>query len=157
MHRLNRFLIVLVCATPIQPLAAACNCGPDFCQDDPRVAPRLSSKKASLGADGYPDRLRNLLDKGGKCYAAIDRAPDIMTIWLIYPNGDKQTVPWSLDDEDKAKNQVTTGELKRFWIYNARHAFACCGEPNYDQRADYNEDDDLNTQQAIRCQSGDNC
>lgn len=54
---------------------ADCNCGPDFCQDDPRIPQTLSKKKAALGAE-YPDRLIALLDKGNQCVARIERSPD---------------------------------------------------------------------------------
>jgi hypothetical protein len=136
---------------------AACTCGPDFCQDDPRVPATLAEKKASLRASGYPDRLIALIDRGDQCVARITRSPDIFTMWVIYSNDAKQTVPWSADNERNAMNKVRSGDLKRFWTYNARHAFSCCSQPNYDQRPDYDREDDVSAGTAIKCTSGTPC
>lgn len=133
------------------PAWAACSCGPDFCQDDARIPGALSQKKQSLRASGYPERLVALLDRGDQCYARITRAPDIFTILTVEPNGDKQTVPWDADNERIAKNKLASGQLSRFWTYNARRAFSCCGQPNYDQRPDYDATDDVNTSTALKC------
>jgi hypothetical protein len=130
---------------------AACSCGPDFCQDDPRVPATLAGKEASLRASGYPDRLISLIDRGDQCVARITRSPDIFTMWVIDSKDAKQTVPWSADNERNAMNKVRSGELKRFWIYNARRAFSCCNQPNYDQRPDYDRGDDVSAATAIKC------
>jgi len=136
---------------------ADCGCGPDFCQNDPRIASALSQKKNSLRANGFPDKLIILLDRGDQCYARITRAPDIFTIWTVDSNGNKQTVSWSADNERIAKSKLASGGLKRYWIYNARHAFSCCGQTNYDQRSDYDKDDDVNTSTAIKCSTESPC
>lgn len=130
---------------------AACTCGPDFCQDDSRVASTLAAKKASLRASGYPNRLIVLIDRGDQCVARITRSPDIFTMWVIDANDAKLSVPWSAENERNAMNKVRSGELKRFWIFNAQRAFSCCKQPNYDQRSDYDKEDDVSAATAIKC------
>jgi hypothetical protein len=122
---------------------AACSCGPDFCQDDPRVPNALRAKKQELRDAGYPDRLVTLIDRGDQCIARISRAPVSFTMWIIHPDGNKETVPWSMENERNGMNKVRSGEIKRFWISNARQAFSCCGQPRYDQRPDYDSADEL--------------
>jgi hypothetical protein len=136
---------------------AVCTCGPDFCQDDSRVAATLAAKKGSLRASGFPDRLIALIDRGDQCVARITRSPDIFTMWVIDSKDAKQTVPWSADNERNAMNKVRSGELKRFWIYNARRAFSCCNQPNYDQRPDYDREDDVSAATAIKCTAATPC
>lgn len=135
---------------------AQCACGPDFCQDDSRVAGALATKKAELSNAGYPKRLIDLIDVGQQCFARIDRSPDIFTMWMVDSADTKQTVPWSIEQEDIALAQVQDGRLKRFWIYNAKQAFSCCDEPRYDERADYDDEDEVSKSTAILCKkSGD--
>src|ERR1700722_1716718 len=129
---------------------ATCACGPDFCQDDTRVAAALSAKKNALTRDGYPPRLVSLLDVGDQCYARITRSPDIFTMLIVAPNGDTTTVAWSSDDERIANANLVSGKIKRYWIFNARDAFSCCGQKPYQQRPDYDADDDVNTSTAIK-------
>jgi hypothetical protein len=136
---------------------AACTCGPDFCQDDSRVAAKLAEKKASLRASGFPDRLIALIDRDDQCVARITRSPDIFTMWVIDSNNAKQTVPWSAVKERNAMNQIRSGDVKRFWIYNARRAFSCCTQPNYDQRSDFDREDDVSAATAIKCTAATPC
>jgi len=131
---------------------ATCACGPDFCQNDARIAAALSAKKKSLSGHGYPARLVSLLDVGDQCYARITRSPDIFTMLLVAPNGDKQTLPWSSDDESIAKADLASGKIKRYWIFNARNDFSCCGQKPYQQRPDYDSADDVNSSTAIKCE-----
>lgn len=140
--------MILVAQTPAW---GACQCGPDFCQDDPRVPGALAEKKQAL-AQEYPSRLVALLDIGDQCFARITRSPDMFTIWLVDVEDAKQTVSWSQDNEDLARAQLESGELKRFWIYNAKRAFSCCNQIPYNERDDYNEEDDVSSATAIRCE-----
>ena len=136
---------------------AACSCGPDFCQDDPRIPATLVKKKQDLRASGYPNRLIALIDRGDQCVARITRSPDVFTLWLIGSDGSKRTFPWSQEDEDRATNKVKSGELKRFWIFNTQLAFSCCGQPKYDRRSDYDSEDDVSTSIAIKCTAAAPC
>lgn len=129
---------------------AACNCGPDFCQDDARIGPLLTEKKAELGKE-YPQRLINLLDIGSQCVARVERSPDAFTMWIVNADNSKGTILWSQENEDKAKAKIAAGEVKRFWIFNARESFACCKEKKPEERPDWNEEDELNTDAAILC------
>jgi hypothetical protein len=56
--------------------ARACNSGPDFCTDDPRIPAALTAKKRNLADHGYAARLVGLLDIGVQCVARIEREPD---------------------------------------------------------------------------------
>lgn len=129
---------------------AQCACGPDFCQDDPRVTGTLAAKKKSLAKE-YPPRLVALIEIGDQCVARITRSPDIFTMWLVGDDGSKRTLAWSQENEDRANKDP---HVKRFWIYNAARAFSCCGQASYDQRPDYNATDDINTSTAILCEGG---
>jgi hypothetical protein len=135
---------------------AACNCGPDFCQDDNRIAAKLANKKKALAKE-YPANLVALLDRGQQCIARIERSPDAFTIWVIDANNNKETVSWSAENQANAMKQVQSGSLKRFWIYNARRAFSCCGQPPYDQMSDYDKNDDVNASLAIKCDKSSPC
>jgi len=136
---------------------ADCSCGPDFCQNDTRIAQALANKKSRLNAAGYPVRLTRLLDVGDQCYARITRSPDNFIMWLIESDGRKVTQNWSAEDEARAKAQLASNKLKRFWIFNTANAFSCCGQPRYNQRADYNSEDDINTSTAILCDNQHAC
>jgi hypothetical protein len=78
-------------------------------------------------------------------------------MWVVYPNMDKQTVEWSVENERNGMTKVRAGELRHFWISNARRAFSCCGQPNYDERPDYDRLDDINTSTAIKCSTATPC
>jgi len=142
--------LVLAMLTPA-PGHAGCDCGPDFCQDDARIAAALKAKKQSLAAAGYPDRLVGLLDVGQQCVARITRSPDAFTMLLVESPGHSTTFPWSADDEARARRKVLSGELARYWIYNARNAFSCCKQKKYDAQPDYNATDDVSAATAIKC------
>ena len=132
--------------------AAACNMGPDYCTDDPRIPKMLADKKSSLAKD-YPARLVALLDRGVQCVARIQQSPDAFTM-VVVKNGGIDTVGWDQDNEDAGKKEIASGEVERFWIVNSRRAFSCEGQPSYDQQSDYNAADDVNTSLAIKCDSG---
>lgn len=149
-------LAVLLTVSQNQPAnAQACNCGPDFCQGDSRIAAKLAEKKRSLSE--YPANLVALLDRGQQCVARIERSPDAFTMWIIYSNNNKETVSWSSQNQANAMQKVRSGELKRFWIYNAKHAFSCCGQPQYNQMGHYDQEDDVNTSVAIKCDTNSPC
>lgn len=130
---------------------ATCTSGPDFCTDDPRIPAALAAKKAALSKE-YPPRLVSLLDRGVQCVARIERGPDAFTM-VIVRNGSIETVLWDEDNENAGKAEIGTGTIKRFWIVHARRAFSCDGQPSYDQHADYDANDDVNTSLAIKCDS----
>ena len=133
----------------------ACDSGPDFCTDDPRIPAALEEKKARL-LNEYPERLVNLLDLGVQCIARIERSPDGFSLVIVDTNA-TTSLTWSQDNEDASKAQMAAGDVKRFWIVNARHAFSCDGQPPYNEQADYDSVDDLNTSLAIKCGEGGNC
>jgi len=157
--RLTPSMIALIIATIGQSAlllmtsaaAAACTCGPDYCQDDSRVPKALAAKKKSLKAAGYPDRLISLLDIDDQCVARITRSPDVFTMWLVDAAANKKSHPWSQGDEDLARRHVKDGTLTKFWIYNAKQAFSCCQQAKYDQRPDYNAEDEVSADTAILC------
>jgi hypothetical protein len=159
MHTL--LLPILAIAVLLLPRGAtaqnACACGPDFCTNDGRIPALLQQKKARLAAVPYPARLVALLDRGQQCVARIERSPDIFSLVLVEPDDSKLSLPWSKEDEDRAKGQVASGKLKRFWIIHARRAFSCCGQRPYNEMPDYNAEDDVNTSLAIKCEKGASC
>jgi len=155
--RISIYLALLLTVPQIQAAnAQACNCGPDFCQGDGRIAAKLAEKKRSLSRE-YPANLVVLLDHGQQCVARVERSPDAFTMWIIHSNNNKETVPWSAQNQANAMQKVRSGELKRFWIYNAKHAFSCCGQPQYNQMNDYDQEDDVNASVAIKCDTNNPC
>lgn len=132
------------------PAAAACNSGPDFCTDDPRIAVALEKKKQTLRKE-YPERLVALLDRGVQCVARIERSPNAFTMWIVRPGDTRESVLWSLENEAAAKKEIAGGIVLHFWIVDAQRAFACDGEKPYHQRSDYDKTDDVNTSLAILC------
>lgn len=149
-------LLLAATAMPTAPAVAACACGPDFCTDDPRTAGLLAIKKAALSRE-YPARLVALVDRGPQCVARVERSPDIFTLLVVHNNNDKETVPWSAENQNNIMVKVKAGELQRFWIYNGRRAFSCCGEPSYDKMPDYDQEDDVNISRAIKCDKNKPC
>ena len=135
--------------------AMACNSGPDFCTDDPRIPAALAAKKKEMLKD-FPARLVNLLDRGVQCIARIERSPDIFTMVVVSGNM-IETVPWDATNEKNALKMIDSGDIKRFWIVNARRAFSCDGHPSYDQQPDYDANDDVNTSLALKCGDGGSC
>jgi hypothetical protein len=158
MKRLSICGLVLAMVLQAQAVQAqACNnCGPDFCQTDSRIAAKLAAKKRELSRE-YPANLVALLDRGQQCVARIERSPDIFTMWIVNADNNKETVPWSAQNQANAMAKVRSGELKRFWIYNAKRAFSCCGQPPYNEMNDYDKEDDVNTTTAIKCDRGHPC
>jgi hypothetical protein len=89
---------------------AACNSGPDFCQDDPRIAAKLLAKKQTLARE-YPARLVALLDRGQQCVARIDRSPDIFTLWIVRSDNAKHgSLVLGESDERHARGEVRRAE-----------------------------------------------
>jgi hypothetical protein len=136
--------------------AQTCNCGPDFCQGDGRIAAKLAEKKRLLSRE-YPANLVALLDRGQQCVARIERSPDAFTMWIIHSDNSKETVPWSAQNQANAMQKVRSAEIKRFWIYNAKHAFSCRSQPQYNQMTDYDQEDDVNASMAIKCDRSNPC
>jgi len=132
--------------------SAQCSCGPDFCLGDARVPKRLATKKADLKQQGYPAELIVLLDKSDACYAAIDRAPDGFSLMTVKSNGNTLVTQWDADNEEAAKRGVVAGELKGYYKFNVRKAFACCERPKAEERSDWNQGLSLSTGQAISCE-----
>ncbi|UFZ06353.1 hypothetical protein LQG66_08670 [Bradyrhizobium ontarionense] len=127
-----------------------CACGPDFCQGDPRYAPRLAKAKAAMRNEGYPEDLIALMDKGGACFARIDRAPVNFHI-RVYTANASEDVEWNEDNDRIARTNLLNGKINGYFKFNTLRAFKCCGEKEYNERADYDSDHDVNRSIAIQC------
>jgi hypothetical protein len=136
---------------PTSSAAQNCACGPLYCQNDPNFPAALQAKKSRMTADGYPAQFVSLLDKAGKCRVCVNNSPDIFTILVVEPNGDNRTVPWDADNERIAKDQIKSGAIASYYVYNARKACTCCGEPKAEERSDYDSNLELNRATAIKC------
>lgn len=144
-------LLVLVLTTSSVLSSQDCNCGPDYCLNDPRYQAKLTTKKKQMQNAGYPADLIALMDLDGACVARVDRAPDVFTIKLLYADGSSSTIPWTQQDEDLARKEILSGKLNAYYKFNVSRAFKCCGQPNYDQRPDWDSTLDLNRGLAIAC------
>jgi predicted transcriptional regulator of viral defense system len=91
---------------------AECACGPDYCQGDPRYQKRLNEKKKQARDAHYPEQLVALLDRGGACFARVDRAPDNFTIRVVTNDG-FQDVPWDEDNKRIAELLARVQMLRR--------------------------------------------
>lgn len=127
----------------------ACNAGPDYCSDDPRIPAKLKAKKLRLAAE-YPQRLVDLLDRGVQCVARINSSPDGFSMVIVKQGGGIDVLPWDSDNEAATRSELAAGAVTRFWIVNARRAFSCDGEALYNQRNVYNSNDDVNMSLALK-------
>lgn len=142
-------LVGLVCFAA-GPVAAACSSGPDYCTDDPRIPAALKAKKERLLKD-YPERLVSLLDRGVQCVARIRTSPDGFFIIDVEPGKAVLGLPWSQDVEKVSRKRLQKGEITHYWLVNARTAFQCDGEPEYESRPDHIAAEDVTADLAIRC------
>jgi hypothetical protein len=132
--------------------AATCNCGPDYCLNDPRYLAKLAAKKSDMAKAGYPADLIALMDRDGACVARIERAPDGFKMKLVSAEGSK-IIDWTADGEKLARQQLLNpnGTLKAYYKFNVNRAFSCCGEAAHDKRSDWDPALDLNLGLLIAC------
>lgn len=147
---MNRSVFALALFAMAAGAQAACNSGPDFCTDDPRIPGVLAEKKTRLLSQ-YPQRLVDLLDRGVQCVARVERSPDGFSIVEVQEDGDSLSIAWTENTEEIVKARLNDGAISHYWLVNARRAFQCDGEMPYNERADYFPDDDVNASLAIRC------
>ena len=108
-----------------------------------------------MKSDGAPDRLVVLFKPS--CVAAASRAPDGFNLLIVGKDDSKLTIAWTPDDERIARQDLASGKVKRYWIFNALHVVPCCTEPAYDKRPDYDAVDDINTGGALLCDAKHQC
>jgi hypothetical protein len=129
-------------------------CGPLYCTNDPGLASAIAAKKAELRAQGYPDRLLNLLDRY-KCIGCVKSAPDRFSIMIEYAPGHYVTdstgtwshmiFAWTAQDEALARVELRRGTIKSFSVFNSMQSCPCCGEKDPQSQPDYNATLDMNT------------
>jgi hypothetical protein len=142
--------LAAVVLRPVTVFSQDCACGPDFCQNDPRYAPRLAQAKSKMQSNGYPQDLIALMDKDGACFARIDQAPVNFHI-RPFANGVFQDVEWDADNERIARKQLTDGTISGYYKFNVPRAFKCCGEKQYNERPDYDAVHDVNRTIVVEC------
>jgi hypothetical protein len=147
----NTVLLVLGLLSSPPYCKGQCPCGPDYCPGDSRISRRLEEKKQALRRLSFPPDLIALLDRQSGCYAAVDRGPDGFSI-LTVRGSTKRTEAWTLELEERARASLQAGTMDRYYKFQVRRALACCNEPAFDQRADYDSEDDVNKRLAYRCQ-----
>jgi hypothetical protein len=125
-------------------------CGPNYCLNDPRYGPALAAKKAAMERQRLPADLIALMDKDGACFARVEQAPVTFFIRTVAPN-EKLTFEWSQRDEEIARQDLLSGKIRGYYKFNVARAFACCQQPRYDARSDYDSDLDLNRSLVIEC------
>jgi hypothetical protein len=125
-------------------------CGPNYCLNDPRYPPALAAKKAAMERQRFPPDLIALIDKDGACFARVEQAPVTFFIRTVAPN-QKLTFEWSPRDEEIARTDLLSGAIRAYYKFNVPRAFACCRQPHYDARPDYDADLDLNRSLVIEC------
>src|SRR5216683_5773833 len=148
---LLRSLVIMILVAADAAQTIKCNCGPDFCPNDPRYLTELSAKKKKMVKAGYPAELIALMDKDGACVARAERAPDGFSLKLVKPDGSSSTIAWTQDDETLARKELLNGTLKAYYKFNVSRAFGCCEEPRYDKRSDWDASLELNLKLVIVC------
>jgi len=144
-------VFALACSLPAAD--TPCNCGPDFCHNDPRYSKALAKKKGEMrkSQEHYPEELIALMDLDGECLARVERAPDVFTLKMVKPDASWSTIPWTKRDEDIAKQEVTNGQLREFYEFNVSKAFKCCDDRKFDERPDWDASLELNLRLTIKC------
>ncbi len=132
------------------PVHADCDCGPDFCQNDSRYLAKIAAKKKTLAQKGFSNDLIGLLDQDGHCLAAVEQAPDTFFIKRRLGGG-WDTRDLNTEREKYAKDDVLSGVADAYYKFNTNHALACCGEPKYDKRSDWNSALDMNMRLVLVC------
>lgn len=51
-------------------------------------------------------------------------------------------------------DQIRSGQIASYYVYNTRRACTCCGEPKAEERSDYDSNLELNRTTAIKCEKG---
>ena len=144
--RLIFTILLVVAPTVAHP---QCSCGPDYCQGDARYPSKLANKKASLAA--YPADLVALLDRDSACVARVDQAPDGFSLMTVASDGSKLTIAWDEDNERISQQQIISDAARAYYKFNVARQFACCNEPNYDARPDWDAALGINKGLALAC------
>lgn len=144
-------LCQLDCGTVFAQPTTPCDCGPDFCLNDPRYPGKLAAKKAALTKAGYPADLVALMDRGSACVAQIERAPHGFSIMTVGTSGELLVRQWTSELENSSREQLVSGSIKAYYKFKTRLAFQCCKEKRPEERADWDEKLGMNTNLAISC------
>jgi hypothetical protein len=147
---LRALLIMTLVATSVAQ-TATCNCGPDFCLNDPMYSKKLSAKTDAMKTLKYPADLIALMELDGACIARVERAPVGFRLKLVNSEGSSSNIAWTEDDERIARKDLLNGKLKAYYKFNVSRAFKCCGEAAYDKRPDWDASLDLNLKLVIAC------
>ena len=142
-------------ALPGDPRGMSCPpCGPLYCLNDPALASAIAAKKAQLAADGYPERLLQLIDRY-KCVGCVRTAPDSFSIMIEFAPGHEvkdgsgtwthMIFHWTAQDEARARVELRQGTIKSFYVFNSMESCPCCGEKDPTLQPDYNATLEMNT------------
>jgi hypothetical protein len=106
-------------------------------------------KKAELKTNGIPEEYVQLVDRLPDCVGCIKYAPDTVHIQIVENNGNWISFEWNPTSELIARNDLRKGTIKAFYIIHSARACNCCGQPEYDERSDWNTELDINTDLVI--------
>ncbi len=154
MIRRSKVALVKVPSDPLSHIASNAqtrSCGPDFCTDSLDFKKALAAKKSRLSKD-YPVRLVGLLDKVDRCKARIERTLDGFSLLRRTPDGKITVDSWTRENEKLGAVAPSSGALTACCVINTRHAIECCGTANFSNRADYDQQLDLNTGTTVECE-----
>lgn len=82
-----RALLIMTLVAACVAQTATCNCGSDFCSNDPMYSKKLSAKEDAMKRLNYPADLIALMELDGACVARVDRAPVGFRIKLMHSDG----------------------------------------------------------------------
>lgn len=147
-----RVSILVLAASVAIPIVADCPpCGPLYCIDTSDYQTALAQKKEALAKAGYPQRLVTLFDRLDHCKGCIDTSPDGFNLFAVANDGSIEIRAWSRADETSDAKAVVSGTSKACYVIIARRACACCKQPKYGDRPDYDATLDLNKKATLEC------
>jgi hypothetical protein len=145
--------LLALAGAPLQQ-SSQCPCGPKYCKDPIATTHAREAKKATMRAQGVPERLLKLLDKF-ECVGCIETAPSSFGIMIEYAPGNRptdgrntwthQTYRWTPQEEALARKELRDGKITAFYILIDSQGCKCCGDKDPSERPDWNSTLEINT------------
>jgi len=98
-----------VCEALVEPECKPC--GPTFCVSPTHAKAAREKKIVSLKAEGFPERLLELVNLNSDCAASSERGPDSFTLIVVEKNGDHRSETWTKEAFSLTKESLDNGEI----------------------------------------------
>ena len=127
-----------------------CPCGPTYCTGTPEYKAALATKKKALLKE-YPARLVAILDRVGHCEHCVTSGPDGFSLLIKDTHGKLLIDHWDADNERIGAKDLASGKLTACRVIYARRACGCCQEKQPEERPDWDNALELNTEMSVPC------